>query len=59
MGNWSEDDWRTWAEATRPGTWLLEKGEKVVMREPTSEEHEAFRLFISELQVKFGRKQDG
>lgn len=56
MDNWSDEDWRTWAEATRPGTWLLDKGEKVVMREPTIEECEAFSVLVADLQEKYGRK---
>lgn len=61
MDNWPEEEWRKWAaDALASGSvWLLEKGEKVVVREPTSEQREAFRLFVTELQEKFGRKQDG
>lgn len=43
MGDWTPEEWRTWAEATKPGTYLLEKGEKVVMPPPLTPEQAAER----------------
>jgi hypothetical protein len=60
MNNWTPEDWRAWAEATKPSTYLLEKGEKVVMPPPSTPEEKArFEALMQELQDRFGVKRRG
>jgi hypothetical protein len=59
VDDWTPEDWRAWAEATKPGTYLLEKGEKVVMPPPsTSEEKARFEALIQTLCDRFGMKDN-
>ena len=60
MDDWTPEEWRAWAEATKPGTYLLEKGEKVVMRPPSTPEEKArFEALMRVLQEKHGVKANG
>lgn len=60
MSEPTPEDWRVWAEATKPGTYLLEKGEKVVMQPPSTPEQKArFEALMRELQEKHGVKANG
>lgn len=58
--DWTPEEWARWAEATKPCTWLLEKGEKVVMPPPSTPEQKArFEALMRELQEKHGVKGNG
>lgn len=60
MDNWTEEEWCVWAEATKPGTYLLSKGEKVVMPPPSTPEEKArFQALMQTLRDKFGVNTDG
>lgn len=60
MDDWASEDWRAWAEATKPGTYLLEKGERVVAPPPSTPEEKArFLSLMKALREKHGAKANG
>lgn len=40
---WTPEEWASWAKSMEGSTWILEKGEKVVMPTPSTPEQAAER----------------
>ena len=58
--DWTPEEWARWAESMRAGTWLLEKGEKVVMPPPpTPEEKSRFEALMQSLCEKHRANTNG
>ena len=57
---WTPEEWASWAKSMEGSTWLLEKGEKVVMPRPSTPEEKArFEEFMQTLCEKHGAKTNG
>lgn len=58
--DWTQEEWASWAKSMEGSTWVLERGEKVVMPPPSTPEEKArFEALCGTLLRRHGAKDHG